>query len=722
MDWLRSARPGVVLSQEACLTCDAGTSALGRALSAAGLEAQRSISVGAATVDEILATIDTIGHTIGEKTAASSVRQDLQRRLDHVAQVVHGLGLPRVLGLESVCPLVASGQWLPDMRQRAGGLDALGDRPGAKPRRLSWDDVASSNADVIIVFCCGRSAVEAAEEVVKHLVSKPGFWQLPAMQHNPARFYVVGHALFSRPGPRIVEGIEQLASLIHPGSLPAPYARDALQLHRSHDGDAVDWLAVGDLGDLGVLGDLGDLAPSAHEAPGAGTATWRGVDGNQDRPTSGAHTATGMLDEIVLLQLSGPRYSDAWRGKLLKLASGVRVAWQQQVCSKVSGETGPTPRAGHAAARWGHILFVFGGHTRSGQVLAKLELLHLETFCWTHGSTTGPEPAPRKDASLVIDEKGSRAVLFGGSDGEAFFADVHVLDLVTWCWEQVQCRPGPCPRAHHAACAWGAEGMLVHGGCGVCGELGDLWLLSWRKAIQCWVWEKLCDENPVVSPRLGHAAAAVGDALLITGGHAGDSTLADSGIFLLRTREWLVLPEIGQPVCGHGLVVLDSGVLVWSNLEGTGGTDDLDRRVCGWLLPYRELWASVMGTVGSSATASSPSVGLGDTGIPAWDDEKPLSLEDVRRISDAGDARATQALAALERLSTEKRSQATWSMLHRMATCQGRYQYEDPASGYAVFTSTYLRKRPCCGFGCRHCPYGHANVPKVEKAKVAADW
>ena len=145
VDWLRSARPGVVLSQESCPTCDASTSALGRALSAAGLESHRSVAVGATTVDEILATIDTIGHAIGEQAAALSVRQDLQRRLDSVVQVVQGMGTPHVLGLESVCPLVASGQWLPDMRQRAGGSDALGDAPGAKPRRLSWDEVQTNS-------------------------------------------------------------------------------------------------------------------------------------------------------------------------------------------------------------------------------------------------------------------------------------------------------------------------------------------------------------------------------------------------------------------------------------------------------------------------------------------------------------------------------------------------------------------------------------------------
>ena len=396
------------------------------------------------------------------------------------------------------------------------------------------------------------------------------------------------------------------------------------------------------------------------------------------------------------------------------------MAWQQQVCSKVSGETVPTPRACHSAARWGHILFVFGGQcARSGQVLGQLELLHLETFCWTHGSTTGPEPKARKDASLVIDERGSRAVVFGGSDGEAYLADVHVLDLVTWCWEQVQCDPGPCPRARHVACAWGSEGMLVHGGCGECGELGDLWLLSWRKPVQRWVWEKLSDDNTVVRPRLSHAAAVLGDALLITGGQAKDRSLAEAGMFLLRTREWLSLPKLGEPVCGNGLVVLDSGVLAWTNSEST---DDIETRAYAWMLPHRELWASAMGKIKNSTTASPVPVCLADAGVPAWDDMEPLSLEEVRRSADAGDPRATQALAALQHLAPEKRSQATWSMLHRMATMRGRYQYQDPASGYAVFTSTYLKKRPCCGFGCRHCPYGHANVPKVERVKVATDW
>ena len=183
-------------------------------------------------------------------------------------------------------------------------------------------------------------------------------------------------------------------------------------------------------------------------------------------------------------------------------------------------------------------------------------------------------------------------MIFGGADGGAYLADVHVLDLVTWQWEQVECGPGPCPRGRHVACAWGTEGMLVHGGRGARGELGDLWLLRWRGPAQCWAWEKLFDDNAVISPRFSHAADVIGDALLITGGHAADGILAEAGVFLLRTREWLSLPGLGQPVCEHGLVAADSGVLVWSNSEGTASFSANGRTSFVWF-PYLVLFENV---------------------------------------------------------------------------------------------------------------------------------
>merc|ERR1712176_1598724 len=104
-----------------------------------------------------------------------------------------------------------------------------------------------------------------------------------------------------------------------------------------------------------------------------------------------------------------------------------------------------------------------------------------------------------------------------------------------------------------------------------------------------------------------------------------------------------------------------------------------------------------------------------------WDSSTPLSLENVEAKAANGDSVASHALEALARIKLENKAQATWAMLHRMATQEGKDQYVDPATGYAVFTATFLKKRPCCGNRCRHCPHGHANVPKQPSVDLN-DW
>ena len=81
-----------------------------------------------------------------------------------------------------VCPLVASGQWLPDMRARAGGgADALGDAAGGAARLVEVSEVEACGAEAVVISCCGRDAAGAAAEVAAHLLGRPGVWALPAL-------------------------------------------------------------------------------------------------------------------------------------------------------------------------------------------------------------------------------------------------------------------------------------------------------------------------------------------------------------------------------------------------------------------------------------------------------------------------------------------------------------------------------------------------------------
>mmetsp|Transcript_168835 Transcript_168835/g.542631 ORF Transcript_168835/g.542631 Transcript_168835/m.542631 type:complete len:197 (-) Transcript_168835:366-956(-) len=126
--------------------------------------------------------------------------------------------------------------------------------------------------------------------------------------------------------------------------------------------------------------------------------------------------------------------------------------------------------------------------------------------------------------------------------------------------------------------------------------------------------------------------------------------------------------------------------------------------------------------VRASAEAAPATAKEEPASVCAKKSSKPLSLDDVRASAEAGDQRAQKALDAIARLAPEKRATATWAMVHRMATQQGKDQYFDPASGYTVFTAGCLKKQKCCGYSCRHCPHERPESPQSKAAQLANDW
>ena len=602
-----------------------------------------------------------------------------------------------------------------------------------------------SAPEVMVVSCCGRTAREAAEEVATHLATMPGFADLPAVKTRPTRFFVVGHALLSRPGPRVVDGIEQLAALLHPEMFRPEAARDALHLCLGAGEEIPDPSELATrFVPLCLAWDADARYLEADREAAAAASPWQSLDSAAGPVPKAAHAAVAGLGPSQLLIVAGEETpdgggvatisSDVWSASLSHSLSYSCAAWRREICTGTFGEDVPSKRSNHAAAVWGDILLVFGGWNENGnRPLARLELLHLRTLCWTHGSATGTAPPPRGNPSLVVDEATSRAVLFGGWDGARRFDDLHVLDLQRWHWERVECAGvGPGARTDHAACAWKGEGMLLHGGSSQAGPLGDLWLLRWGEAACHWRWEEILPHGgSVPRPRGSHVMVAVGDALLILGGQAQGALLGDAHVLLLRSRRWLPAPSLPRAVCRHGAAALDCGVAVWGGWDGTRCVSDL------LLLPSADVWAAcglrrreVLGpeegrrvrAIVLAAESGQPEPERSPVRPEAWEEAAPLSLEDVEAAAAEGKERELRALQGLQRVAPARREQATWATLHRLANAAGLDQYLDPASGYTVFTATYLKRRPCCGHTCRHCPHGHVNVPKGLQEAVVDDW
>jgi iron complex transport system substrate-binding protein len=161
----------------------------------------------------VLSSIGTLGKATGTEPAAAELVRSLRKRLADVALCTSFRSRPRTLLLEWTDPPFAPGHWLPEMVELAGGWPVLG-TPGEKSFRTTWEDVAAARPEVVVCAPCGyglAQSVRLAEDVVAAGV-------LPA---EVAVWAVDANASFARPGPRLVDGVEALAGLLHPRAFAA---------------------------------------------------------------------------------------------------------------------------------------------------------------------------------------------------------------------------------------------------------------------------------------------------------------------------------------------------------------------------------------------------------------------------------------------------------------------------------------------------------------------
>ena len=172
------------------------------------------ISLDPQYVSDVLEDIRRIGRATGAEEAAESLTKKMQARIDAVVEKAgQALDRPRVLHLEWVDPLMCGGHWVPEMVELAGGANCFGDKEtGSFP--LEWSQIMESQPEVIVLMPCGYDVKRGLQDLP--LVSQREGWDsLPAVQNN--RVYVIDASAYtSRSGPRLVEGLEILAEMIHP--------------------------------------------------------------------------------------------------------------------------------------------------------------------------------------------------------------------------------------------------------------------------------------------------------------------------------------------------------------------------------------------------------------------------------------------------------------------------------------------------------------------------
>jgi iron complex transport system substrate-binding protein len=208
-DALRDLDADVVVTQDLCAVCAVDVSEVEDALGYLGCRAE-VVTIDPHTLDEVFDSVLVLGALTGHSGAAEELVTSLRARVDAVRAAVAGLVRPRVLVLEWTDPPFAPGHWIPEMVQIAGGEPVLG-TAGEKSYRVTWDEVAASAPDVVVSAPCGfglDASVELAEQVRDRFPGIP-VWAVDA------------NASFARPGPRLVDGIEALAGIVHPDVMPA---------------------------------------------------------------------------------------------------------------------------------------------------------------------------------------------------------------------------------------------------------------------------------------------------------------------------------------------------------------------------------------------------------------------------------------------------------------------------------------------------------------------
>ena len=216
-EWaLARLQPDLIVTQALCSVCAVSYDDV-RAVAERLESRPRVISLDPRTLGEVLGDVRTLAQATDARDAGVALVQDAAQRIDRVRLAVRAAEPVRVAALEWLDPVFSAGHWTPQLVEHAGGHDVLG-FPGEHSERRTWEEVAAAAPEVVVVMPCGYDAERAAEEAYEHAD------ELAALEARRV-VAVDAAAYFSRPGPRLVEGLELLAHVLHPDRLPeAPAA------------------------------------------------------------------------------------------------------------------------------------------------------------------------------------------------------------------------------------------------------------------------------------------------------------------------------------------------------------------------------------------------------------------------------------------------------------------------------------------------------------------
>jgi iron complex transport system substrate-binding protein len=213
-DLLRELKPDLVLTQGLCDVCAVNHKAVVAAAEALG-ESATVLDLAPTTLAGVLETIQQVGDATSKSVEAQAMIAQMQVRWDVVRTVVENASeKPRTLLLEWSDPPFSAGHWNPELLTLSGATLAPWDEAGAPSRALTWDEIKAFAPEMIVFIPCGFGVDRAIEEAYV-LADTEGWFDLPAVQNGEC-YAVDGNSYFNRPGPRLVESAEILATILHP--------------------------------------------------------------------------------------------------------------------------------------------------------------------------------------------------------------------------------------------------------------------------------------------------------------------------------------------------------------------------------------------------------------------------------------------------------------------------------------------------------------------------
>ncbi len=214
-DRLRELEPDVIVTQSHCEVCAVSLRDVERAVCSWLKACPKLVSLAPNRLADVWTDIEMVAEALDARERGDALIRTLQSRMDAISDRARALAVrPTVACIEWIDPLMAAGNWMPELVERAGGVNLFGEAGKHSPW-MTWEQLAERDPDVIVVLPCGFDIARSRLEMPA-LTGRPEWPRLRAVRDGRV-FLADGNQFFNRPGPRLVESLEILAELLHPG-------------------------------------------------------------------------------------------------------------------------------------------------------------------------------------------------------------------------------------------------------------------------------------------------------------------------------------------------------------------------------------------------------------------------------------------------------------------------------------------------------------------------